>query len=137
MTRIEQIGDCRLILGDAVELVPALGPIDSIVTDPPYGMLFRSNHRRIRHEAIANDGDAAEKPVSLMERVVRWTDGTVVDPYCGSGSTGVACVRLGRPFIGIEIDEAHFATACRRIEAATKEPRLPLPEPKAKQEALL
>ena len=45
----------------------------------------------------------------------------VLDPFMGSGTTGVAAVRLGREFIGVELDPAHFATACRRIEAAQKQ----------------
>lgn len=42
---------------------------------------------------------------------------TVLDPYRGSGSTGVACLQTGRKFVGCEIDKGHFATACARIEA--------------------
>ena len=55
----------------------------------------------------------------------------------GGGTTGVSAVNLGRLFIGVEIDPEHFATACRRIEAATKQPDLFIetpPEPK--QEAM-
>lgn len=44
----------------------------------------------------------------------------ILDPYMGSGSTGVAAVRMGRKFIGCEIDERHFETACRRIEDAQR-----------------
>ncbi len=42
----------------------------------------------------------------------------------GSGTTGVACVKLGRKFIGIEIEPKYFDIACRRIEQAYKQPRL-------------
>jgi DNA modification methylase len=69
--------------------------------------------------------------------IVGWTAGTVLDPYAGSGTTGVACVKLGRRFIGIEIEPRYFDIACRRIEAAVREPRLPLPEPRPKQQAML
>lgn len=63
-----------------------------------------------------------QKPVPLMEWCLGFLKGrAVADPYMGSGSTGVACVRLGRPFVGCEIDERHFATACRRIEAACRQ----------------
>jgi site-specific DNA-methyltransferase (adenine-specific) len=51
------IGDCRLLLGDARSVVPALQKIGAIVSDPPFGMAFRSNHRTVQHEAIANDGN--------------------------------------------------------------------------------
>lgn len=49
---------------------------------------------------------------------------TVLDPFMGSGTTGVACDKLNRPFVGIEIDETYFDIACRRIEAATKQGEL-------------
>jgi DNA modification methylase len=52
--RVEQIGRATLHLGDCREIAPSL-QFDSLVTDPPYGMAFRSNHRQERHEAIAND----------------------------------------------------------------------------------
>lgn len=48
----------------------------------------------------------------------------VADPFMGSGTTGVACVLDGRPFVGIEQKVKHFDTACRRIEEAYKQPRL-------------
>jgi DNA modification methylase len=59
---------------------------------------------------------------------------TVLDPYAGSASTGVACVKLGRSFIGIEIDEGYFNIAVERIRKAYAQPDLfvapPAPEPK-------
>ena len=45
---------------------------------------------------------------------------TILDPFMGSGTTGVACVELGRKFIGIEINEKYFDIACRRIEDAQR-----------------
>lgn len=203
------IGDATLYLGDAREIVPTLGSIDVVLTDPPYGMAFRSNYRAERHAAIANDDDVehllfscsipashskyifcrwdnvadvpkprslitwvknnwsmgdlrheharqtevalfypgpthffptgrptdvitaprtgnehhpTEKPVQLMSAIARWTDGIVVDPFMGSGTTGVACAKMGRKFIGIEIEPKYFDIACRRIEAAYAEP---------------
>jgi site-specific DNA-methyltransferase (adenine-specific) len=68
-----------------------------------------------------------EKPVSLMEKLVRLCSSDsdmVLDPFMGSGTTGVACARLGRAFVGIEIDPEHFATACERIENAQRQERL-------------
>lgn len=64
------------------------------------------------------------KPWRLMSQLVEcFSDqGSVVfDPFMGSGSTGVAAVRLGRRFIGIEIEPRYFDMACRRIEAAQKQ----------------
>ena len=46
---------------------------------------------------------------------------TVLDPFMGSGTTGVACARLGRKFIGIEIHEPYFDIACRRVEEAQRQ----------------
>jgi site-specific DNA-methyltransferase (adenine-specific) len=223
--REEIIGDCRLILGDCREVLLSLGKVDAVVTDPPYGMAFRSNHRTIKHDAIANDteewplqlavsldathskyvfcrwndlmrvpqpksfviwvknnwsmGDLeheharqtegalfypgpshrfpvgrptdvivaprtgndnhpTEKPVQLMWAVVRWTEGLVLDPFMGSGTTGVACSKLGRKFIGIEIEPKYFDIACRRIESAYKQPDMFIERPPPpKQEALI
>ena len=50
------IGNATLYLGDAREIVPSLS-FDSVVSDPPYGMSFQSNHREVQHAAIANDHD--------------------------------------------------------------------------------
>lgn len=78
-----------------------------------------------------------EKPVPLMQELVSlYSDfgQTVLDPFMGSGTTGVACLSQGRRFIGVEADPAHFETACDRIEAASREMRLPgLDQPKPKQ----
>jgi DNA modification methylase len=47
--------------------------------------------------------------------------GTALDPFMGSGSTGVACTNLGRRFIGIELEPRYFDIACRRIEDAQRQ----------------
>ena len=203
------IGDCRLILGDCLEVMKELEPVDCVVTDPPYGMDFVSNHRIEKHKPIANDGNLSmmqwacnlktkhssyiwmrwnnlrdvkepkslitwiknnhsmgdlehehgrktevcafyagddhffpkgrpvdivfgtrtgnnlhgtQKPVDLMRNVIEWTYGTVFDPFMGSGTTGVACVKSGRKFIGIELDETYFNIACERIQKAYDQP---------------
>ena len=202
------IGDARLYLGDCLEILPTLGEVDAVVTDPPYGIGFRSNYRKIKHAAIVNDCDAAllslacnvsvahsryvfsrwnnlldvppprsvvtwvknnwsmgdleheharqteivlfypgpehhfprgrptdvvyaprtgnayhptEKPIGLMTQVVGWAVGTVLDPFMGSGTTGVACAKLGRKFIGIELEPRYFDIACKRIEDAYRQ----------------
>lgn len=62
------------------------------------------------------NGHESEKPVPLMERAVALSKAAcVLDPFMGSGTTGVACARLGKRFIGIEIEPAYFDLACRRI----------------------
>lgn len=48
--------------------------------------------------------------------------GFVLDPFMGSGTTGVACARAGRSFIGIEIDDGYFEIACERIHKAYQQP---------------
>lgn len=82
-----------------------------------------------------------EKPVSLMSEIVldftRHGE-TVCDPFMGSGTTGVACVKAGRRFIGIEQDPKWFDLACRRISEAYRQPDMFVERPAApKQEALL
>ena len=47
------IGDCRLILGDCLAVMPLLGEVDAVVTDPPYGMAFRSNRRQGKHGSVS------------------------------------------------------------------------------------
>lgn len=68
-----------------------------------------------------------EKPISLCAELVKdFSDRgeTVLDPYMGSGSTGVACVTSGRKFVGVEIDPDYFAIACARIEKAQRQQRM-------------
>jgi len=219
--REEIIGDCRLILGDCRDILPTLGPVDAVVTDPPYGIAstwkggFSGKHgwgkakgeadlrnewddeapsadlfdglRAMSREQIIWGGNyfplppsrcwlvwnkpernftlaeaelawtnrdsvvrvfdsprsepgrlhPTQKPVAVMAWSVEKTKGTVLDPFMGSGTTGVACVNLGRSFIGIEREETYFDIALRRIEEAYRQPRL-FAEPIAKpiQEAL-
>jgi site-specific DNA-methyltransferase (adenine-specific) len=209
------------ILGDCREV--ELGAFSTVVTDPPYGMEFRSNHRIERHAAIAGDdsdehllwaaninaqhskyifgrwenlarlprpksvlvwvknnwsmGDLeheharqtelvffypghlhewgrgrptdvvegirtgntfhpTEKPVDVMTQLCGFTRGTILDPFMGSGTTGVAAVKLGRKFIGIEIEPKYFDIACRRISEALKQPDMFVERPApAKQES--
>jgi site-specific DNA-methyltransferase (adenine-specific) len=224
MSRVETIAEgVTLYLGDCREIVPTLGPIGAVVSDPPYGMEFRSNHRSVKHAAIANDGNAdlliwacglkpshstycfgrwdnvhdvpppksiltwvknnwsmgdlqheharqteiiffypgedhdfpkgrptdvleairtgngyhpTEKPVDLMERLIGFTRGAVLDPFMGSGTTGVAAVKAGRDFVGIEIEPKYFDIACKRISEELKRPSLFRDSaPPAKQEA--
>ncbi len=63
---------------------------------------------------------------------------TILDPFMGSGTTGVAAVQMGRKFIGIEREPSYFDIACRRIEEAQRQmPLIPHDEPKAEQTSLL
>jgi len=82
-----------------------------------------------------------QKPLWLMKACVLATvkaDDICLDPFMGSGTTGVACVKTGRKFIGIEIEPKYFDIACRRIQAALDAPDMFVEPPKpAKQEAML
>jgi DNA modification methylase len=62
-----------------------------------------------------------QKPVRLLRELVRKVPGTVFDPFMGVGSTGVACVELGRPFVGVEVEERFFDIACERIREASRQ----------------
>ena len=201
--REEIIGDCRLILGDCLEVMPLLGKFDAVVTDPPYGIGIASNPVRQMHtkkdwddcvitqshidvmlkqsaEQIIWGGNyfnlppsrgflvwdkkqpenfslamceqawwskntnakvfvksvlsyskqhPTQKPVEIMEWCVQKTKGHVLDPFMGSGTTGVACVNLGRKFTGIELEPDYFDIACKRIEDAYKQRDLFVPAP--------
>jgi DNA modification methylase len=65
-----------------------------------------------------------QKPVGLMRWCVAKTKGLVIDPFMGSGTTGVACMELQRQFIGVEIEPKYFDMACLRIENAQRQERL-------------
>lgn len=241
--RVEHIGNATLYLGDCLEILPTLGNVDHVISDPPYedelhkaiGRIRRSDgqkmiqslgfpgvnsSRTIVAEAIAKisqgwavifclaegvrawrddlqsaeakydtclawikpdsmprfNGQGAargfecavtawcgpgyrswngggrrgvfthcvntgrhgahptEKPLPLMRELVSLYSNfgqTVLDPFMGSGTTGVACLKTGRKFIGIERDAKHFDTACERISEAESQPDLfiaPIPQ---------
>ena len=64
-------------------------------------------------------GHPTVKPLPVMDKIARnLSGGTVIDPFMGTGSTGVAAVRAGKIFTGIEHDPRHFATAVERVSAA-------------------
>jgi site-specific DNA-methyltransferase (adenine-specific) len=77
---------------------------------------------------VAYNGNSEHHPTQKPIAVMRWLvqgvsapNELVCDPFMGSGSTGVACLELGRSFIGIEIDHGYFDVACRRIEAVQRQ----------------
>jgi hypothetical protein len=211
LTQPVQIGRATLYLGDCREILPTLGKVDAVVTDPPYGIAHSSNHgaswqgtqiandqdTSVRDEALAGFpvvasfgtwktppisgtkgclvwdkgpafgmGDLAfpwkgsweliyvrgglwegrrdegvlkghiqvswesqgrshphQKPVSLLAHLIDKLPpkSVILDPFMGSGSTGVAAVQLGRQFIGIELDPPYFDIACKRIEDAQRQ----------------
>jgi site-specific DNA-methyltransferase (adenine-specific) len=82
------------------------------------------------HRSDSDRVHPTQKPVSLMKWCLEVIDKnvsyTVLDPFMGSGTTGVACVQTGRNFIGIEIDPGYFAIAEKRIHDAQQQMRLDL-----------
>lgn len=224
-----------LYLGDCREILPTLGPVDAVVTDPPYGNKHSGDSARFSggqtrrgkgttHGRIVGDGEAFDpapfmigqhqiffganyfphhlrpgsfliwakrrpaaygtflsdgevawfskgrgiymlehvfagsaaameytgdayapsahpfqKPLAVMEWCLGFIPDAniILDPFMGSGTTGVAAIRTGRKFIGIEVEPKYFDVACRRLEEAAKQPDMFVEPPKpAKQEAL-
>lgn len=97
--------------------------------NPTRSNVFR--YDTLRHGNGDKNGHPTQKPVEFMMRLVAAlspVSGFIADPFMGSGTTGVAAIRLGRKFIGIEIDERWFDIACRRIEAEARQSRLDFTE---------
>jgi len=92
-------------------------------------------------ELSEKNGHPCPKPIKLMKWLVDRASvpgETILDPFMGSGTTGVAAVTIGRKFIGIEIEPQYFDIALRRIEHALKQPDMFIERPKQpKQEAFL
>lgn len=221
--RKETIGNCELYLGDCLEVMPTLGKVDAVVTDPPYEFspmggglgakmsaykeiyandlhkgfdinIFKeisdsiilccskqqfkkiinfAEENKYRWQIITfnktnppplvgknylpdaeyifhlwrncelggnikdksrfylghvSDGSIdhpSPKPIGLMIKLVRLSrrdGGCVLDPFMGSGTTGIACIRENRSFIGIEINPEFFELSCKRIEEAYLQP---------------
>lgn len=215
VSRVETIGRATLYLGDCRDILPTLGKVDAVVTDPPYGIgesagkaktrtrngnqkwvkdygddnwddapvsddiiaavrelsrwqvIFGGNYytlpatkcwlvwdklngdtdfadcelawtnlpkavRRIRFLwngwNLGGGESRGDHPTQKPIGVMRWCIGhlpvpnqTILDPFMGSGTTGVAAVQMGRDFIGIEREEKYFDIACRRIEQAQRQ----------------
>jgi site-specific DNA-methyltransferase (adenine-specific) len=238
MRRIERIGDATLYLGDCMEILPTLGKVDAVITDPPYsenthkmaktnrgaghgvGLItfasltgedfdavmaaclnasrgwvvatcdykhaarFYESAQFVRLGAwvkpnpmpqisadrpgqgfetvlILHSGETAkqwnrgggsgvwtfpvhtdsqvptQKPIGLVSSFVHdftQPGQTILDPFAGSGTTGVAALLLGRKFIGVEASPLHFDVACKRIEEAYKQRPLFEAEPPRKPE---
>ncbi len=215
MSRVEQIGLATLYLGDCREILPTLGKVNAVVTDPPYGIgeaagknasrgnlavakdygidswdeetideellhlvrnsgywqvIFGGNYydlpptscwliwdkvngdndfadcemawtnmskaiRRIRYmwngmlraHGEPRGDHPTQKPVGVMKWCINHLPppaDTILDPFMGSGTTGVAATEMGRRFIGIEREPKYFDIACRRIDDAQRQGRL-------------
>jgi len=210
------IGNATLYCGDCRDILPTLGKVDAVVTDPPYGIgetsakaatriskpssvwknprvkdygyndwdvrqpetitlcrkisrwqiIFGGNYyelpptscwliwykdnptshqsdaemawtnlaRAVRHFTWLWDGfkrkvpeerfHLTQKPLAVMKWALGWlpeNTQTILDPFMGSGTTGVAAVQMGRKFIGIEREQKYFDIACKRIEDAQRQ----------------
>lgn len=90
---------------------------------------FDGNARIFQYDPLAR-GDyrdkehPTQKPLTLMKWCLGFlpTAGTILDPFMGSGTTGVAATQMGRRFVGVEKEKRYFDIACRRIEEALKQP---------------
>lgn len=114
------------------------GPKDSFSDAELFWTSWRCAREVIRYlwKGVCQDGEKgikkyhpSQKPIAVMERCVEMADAeTIIDPFMGSGTTGVAAVRLGRKFLGIEKEPKYFDIAKRRIIAELE--RMPLFEEK-------
>ena len=91
-------------------------------------------------EPAEKNGHPCPKPIRqviwMVNRMTRNKDDSILDPFMGSGTTGVAAIQLGRKFIGIEREPKYFDIACRRIEQAYKQRPLFEAEPQRQPEQL-
>ncbi|HMU17686.1 MAG TPA: DNA methyltransferase [Thauera aminoaromatica] len=124
--------------GNYYELPPSRGWLSWFKPDAPPSMANFElawtnqdrNARQIQQSIAATNaervGHPTQKPLVVMEWTLSQfpTAETILDPFMGSGTTGVACVNLGRKFIGIEIERKYFDIACERIDAAYRQRRL-------------
>jgi DNA modification methylase len=132
-----------ILNGDCIEEMAKLpdNSIDTLVTDPPAGINFMGkdwDHKAGYQPVDDRDYEVFEAVSKLLQPweagflafTARWsrealrtpTGGVVLDPFMGSGTTGMACVLEGREFIGIEADPDYFEIATRRIASVQPEP---------------
>lgn len=119
-------------------LPPSRGWLSWVKPDAPPSMAsfelawtsFDQNSRQISQSIGATNAEREGHPTQKPLRVMEWTLSflpnakRILDPFMGSGTTGVACLKLDRQFIGIEIEPRYFDIACRRIEREWRQPRL-------------
>jgi site-specific DNA-methyltransferase (adenine-specific)/modification methylase len=130
-------GDTQVIWGgNHYELPPSRGWLSWLKPDAPPSMghfelawtNLEQTTRQISCSIGATNAERVGHPTQKPLAVMRWTLShlpearTILDPFMGSGTTGVACVKLGRKFIGIEIEPKYFDIACKRIRDAYAQP---------------
>lgn len=93
-------------------------------------LAWTTRDKALREFTKCPKGQGAEhptqKPVALMEWCINFFPKahSILDPFMGSGTTGVACANLGKAFVGIEREPKYFDIACRRIDDAQRQGRL-------------
>ncbi|MUO85588.1 DNA-methyltransferase [Agrobacterium vitis] len=113
-------GKTSLPSGSDVELAWCSEAGPDRIFDHLWRGIMRAGEENIVHSAKLHPN---QKPVALMSWCLSFLPaGTVIDPFMGSGTTGVAAVRAGRPFVGIELDDGYFDIACDRVAKATIQP---------------
>jgi len=107
-------------------------------------LAWTSQHKALRQFCYykKNKGDEhpTQKPIELMLWCIEQCKNipkTILDPFMGSGTTGVAAIQMGRKFIGIEREPKYFEIACKRIEQASKQVDMFVEKPVMKQENLI
>jgi len=115
------------LIWNKVNAVPTMADFEQAWTN-----LDRPSKRWDGNVGRVEFGHPTQKPVALMEWCLGFLPNaqTILDPFCGSGTTLVACQRLGRNGTGIELDPDYFDIACRRVDEATRQPDLLIPQPK-------
>ncbi|MBU9174019.1 DNA-methyltransferase [Burkholderia gladioli] len=135
--------------GNYYSLPPTRGWLSWFKPDAPPSMAslelawtnMDRNARQISQSISATNAERVGHPTQKPLAVMLWTieqagmPKSILDPYMGSGTTGVAAVRLGLKFVGIEIDPRYFEIACRRIEDAQRQESLFEPEVKKYEQA--
>lgn len=123
------------LIWNKVNAVPTMADFEQAWTN-----LDRPSKRFDHPVGRVEYGHPTQKPLSLMEWCLGFVPKAkaILDPFLGSGTTLVACQRLGRMGTGIEIDPEYFEVACRRVEEATRQPDLFVAPPETPtQEKLL
>lgn len=100
----------------------SLNPIKNIKPVKEYGK--RLNWWLINHDQSCPEHPAVMPYAMARDHILSWSNSgdTVLDPFMGSGTTGIACVKTGRKFIGVENNPEYFDIACRRLEEAMAQP---------------
>jgi len=113
-------GKTSLPSGSDVELAWCSEAGPDRIFDHLWRGIMRAGEENIVHSAKHHPN---QKPVALMAWCLSFLpSGVVLDPFMGSGSTGVAAIRTGRQFVGIELDETYFDVACDRLRKEHAQP---------------